>query len=317
MGQTQLARFLARRIAFSLVVLLLVSVVIFLLTRLVPGSPALVLLSADATDAQILEFEQAHGLDKPIPIQYLAWIRNVVLHGDFGTSYITDLSISAQIAQTLPITLEIVMLAFVFCVCLSIPLGILSALYEGRLIDHVSRIVAILGVSIPNFWLGLVLISFLAVQIRLFPPGEYVAPTAGLGKHLQSLVLPAFTLGIHYMALISRMTRSSMLDVLNRDYIRTARAMGLSRGRVLSYAIKNALIPVVSVCAMSIGYMFGWSIVIEQVFNIAGLSRTLLSAIFQRDYMMVQAIVLVITAVFVLSNVVADILYRLLNPKIR
>ena len=312
-----MARFLVRRLLFSLVVLLLVSAAIFLLTRLVPGSPALIYLSADATEAQVLEFERAHGLDRPLAVQYLSWIGNVVLRGDFGRSYITQLSISAEVMQTLPITMEIVGLAFIFCVSVSIPLGIVSALYEGRFVDHVARIVAIVGVSVPNFWLGLVLISFVAVQLRLLPPGEYVPPSAGLREHFASVALPAFTLGVHYMALISRITRSSMLDVLSKDYVRTATAMGLSRSRVLAYAIKNALIPVVSVCAMSIGYMIGWSVVIEQVFNIAGLSRTLLSAIFQRDYLMVQAVVLVITTVFVASNTIADVLYRVLNPKIR
>jgi len=312
-----MTRFLVRRLLFSIVVLVLVSAAIFSLTRLVPGSPALIYLSADATEEQVREFDKAHGLDRPLTVQYLSWIGNVLLHGDFGSSYITQLSISKEIMQTLPITLEIVGLAFIFCISLSIPLGIVSALYEGRFVDHLSRIIAILGVSVPNFWLGLVLISFVAVRLQWLPPGEFVPAADGIGRHLASIVLPAFTLGIHYMALISRITRSSMLDVLNRDYIRTATAMGLSKSRVLSYAIKNALIPVVSVCAMSIGYMIGWSVVIEQVFNIAGLSRTLLSAIFQRDYLMVQAVVLVITTVFVVSNTVADVLFRVLNPKVR
>jgi peptide/nickel transport system permease protein len=250
-------------------------------------------------------------------VQYLSWARNVVLHGDFGQSYVSRLSISSEVARTLVITLEIVVVAFVFCVIVSIPLGVLSAVYEGRMIDHLARLFAVIGVSIPGFWLGLMLIVYGAVQLRLFPPGGFVPLSMGLGPHLQSLVLPAFSLGVYYTAIISRMTRSSMVEVLGQDYVRTARAMGLSRSRVLLYAMKNALTPVISVSAMSVGYMFGWAIVIEQVFNIAGLSRALLAAIFQRDYYMVQAVVLVITAVFIGANLIADILYMVLNPRVR
>jgi peptide/nickel transport system permease protein len=165
--------------------------------------------------------------------------------------------------------------------------------------------------------MGLMLIRYLAVQVRLFPPGGYVPVSAGLLPHLMSVVLPAFSLGIYYTAILSRMTRSSMVEVLGQDYIRTAKAMGLARGRMLIYALKNALVPVVSVSAMSFGYMFGWALIIEQVFNIAGLSRALLTAIFERDYFTVQGVVLVITTVFIVANLTADILYRFLNPKVR
>jgi peptide/nickel transport system permease protein len=170
---------------------------------------------------------------------------------------------------------------------------------------------------VPGFWLGLMLIVYGAVHLRWFPPGGFVGWSAGLWPHLQSVMLPALALGVYYTAIISRMTRSSMIEVAAQDYIRTARAMGLSRSRVLAYALKNALIPVVSVSAMSVGYMFGWAIIIEQVFNIAGLSRALLSAVFQRDYNTVQAVVLLITTVFILANMAADVVYRLLDPRIR
>jgi peptide/nickel transport system permease protein len=310
-------RFILRRMVFSVGVLLVVSAVIFLLTHLVPGSPAIIVLGADASSEQVREFERRYGLDRPLAVQYLAWLRDIVLHGDFGRSYISGQPISGEVARTFPVTLEIVILAFLFCVSVSLPLGIVSALYQGRLVDHVARIFAVIGVSVPGFWLGLMLIVYGAVHLRLFPPGGFIPWSAGLGPHLQSVVLPALALGVYYTAIISRMTRSSMIEVAAQDYIRTARAMGLSRRRVLQYALKNALIPVVSVSAMSVGYMFGWAIIIEQVFNIAGLSRALLSAIFQRDYYTVQAVVLVITTVFITANVAADVVYRLLDPKIR
>lgn len=310
-------RFILRRMVFSVGVLLVVSAVIFLLTHLVPGSPAIIVLGADASSEQVREFERRYGLDRPLAVQYLAWLRDIVLHGDFGRSYISGQPISGEVARTFPVTLEIVILAFLFCVSVSLPLGIVSALYQGRLVDHVARIFAVIGVSVPGFWLGLMLIVYGAVHLRLFPPGGFIPWSAGLGPHLQSVVLPALALGVYYTAIISRMTRSSMIEVAAQDYIRTARAMGLSRRRVLQYALKNALIPVVSVSAMSVGYMFGWAIIIEQVFNIAGLSGALLSAIFQRDYYTVQAVVLVITTVFITANVAADVVYRLLDPKIR
>jgi peptide/nickel transport system permease protein len=312
-----MTRFVLRRALFSILVLVVVSAVIFILTHLVPGSPALILLGPDASVEQIRQFEHQHGLDRPLPVQFLAWLSAVVLRGDFGSSLISRLSISSEVAKTLPITLEIVATAFVLCVTISIPLGVISAVYENRTIDHVSRIFAVLGVSIPGFWLGLMLIVYGAVQLRLFPPGGLAPWSAGPLEHLRSLVLPAFTLGIYYTAIISRMTRSGMIEVLQQDYIRTARAMGLSRRRILVYALKNALVPVVSVCAMSFGFMFGWAIIIEQVFNIAGLSRLLLSAIFQRDYYVVQAVVVVLTSVVIISNLLADVVFGLLNPKVR
>jgi peptide/nickel transport system permease protein len=176
---------------------------------------------------------------------------------------------------------------------------------------------AIIGVSMPGFWMGLMLIRYAAVELRFFPPGGFVPLSSGFVPHLQSVCLPSFSLGIYYTAVLSRITRSSMVEVLGQDYVRTAKAMGLERGKVLFYALKNALVPVVSVSAMTFGYMFGWAIIIEQVFNIAGLSRALLTAIFMRDYNTVQGVVLVITTVFIAANVTADILYRLLNPKIR
>jgi peptide/nickel transport system permease protein len=310
-------RFFIRRTLFSVLVLLIVSATIFVLTHLVPGSPALIVLGPDATDAQIRQFEQDNGLDRPLVVQYLDWLQRAVFEFDLGRSFVSRLPISSEIAKTLPVTLEIVVFAFIFCILVSIPLGIVSALYEDRPVDHLARIFAVLGVSIPGFWLGLMLIAYGAVQLRWFPPGGFVPWSAGVFEHLRSLALPAFALGIYYTAIISRMTRSGMIEAMQQDYIRTARAMGLPRRRVLFYALKNALIPVISVCAMSFGFMFGWAIIIEQVFNIAGLSRLLLSAIFQRDYYVVQAVVLVLTSLVIAINLVADIVFGFLNPKIR
>jgi peptide/nickel transport system permease protein len=201
-------------------------------------------------------------------------------------------------------------------VILSVALGTLSAFFAGTIIDHAARIFAVLGVSVPGFWLALLLILVFSVHLSWFPAGGVVPLSAGLGAHLNSLALAAFSLGVFYMAILSRMTRSSLLEVLGQDYIRTARSIGLSRRRIVIYALKNALVPVVTVAAMSFGYMFGWALVIETVFNINGMSSALLLAINQRDFAMVQSVVLVFTVIFLLANVVADLINAWLDPRI-
>jgi peptide/nickel transport system permease protein len=304
-----------RRIAFSGFVLFVVSLLLFFLTRAIPVSPARIVLGADATEEQIEVFDRGLGLDRPVLVQYAGWISDI-LRGELGNSYITNRPLGQQIAQSFPITLELVCLAFAFALLTAIPLGILSALKAGRAVDHAARLFAVIGVSIPGFWLGLLLIVQLAVPTGLFPPGGYVPLARGLGAHLNSLILPAFTLGIHYVAVLSRLTRSSMLDALSQDYIRTARAMGLPAPRIWLYAFKNAAAPVVGVAAMSFGYCFGWALIIEQVFNIAGLSRALLTGIRERDYPLIQLITLIITAIFIAANLAADLLNRALNPRL-
>jgi peptide/nickel transport system permease protein len=305
----------ARRAAFAVLALLVVSAMLFTLVHMVPVSPARIVLGADATAAQLADFERQYGLDLPVSVQYLQWIGGA-LTGDFGRSYVTNLRVSTILAETLPVTLELVVLGFCFAVLVAIPLGLVSAFHNGQAIDHAARIFAVLGVSIPGFWLGLLLISYGSVQLGWFPPGGFVPLRAGLLPHLRSVALPAFALGFYYIAILSRMTRASMVEVLGQDYIRTARAMGVPRRRLWVYAIRNGLAPVVSVAAMSFGYMFGWALIIEHVFNIAGLSRALLSAIQQRDFLTVQAIVMVISVVFILANLAADLLHRLLTPRL-
>ncbi len=304
-----------RRAVGSVFALIFVSIVLFLMTRAIPVSPARIVLGADATDAQISAFEADLGLDRPYVEQYLHWARDL-LSGNLGTSFMTGRSLSGEIANTFPITFELVTLAFVLACALSLPLGLLSAMRPNSWFDHVSRMVALLGISMPGFWIGLVLILYVALPSRVFPTGGYVSIRAGLGPHFLSLALPAFTLGIQYVAVFSRLLRSSMLEVMHQDYIRTARAMGLSNRRVLVYILKNAAAPVVSVAAMSFGYCFGWALIVEHVYNIPGLSRALLNAINQRDYPLIQIIILIITSVFLVANVLADVLNAKLNPRL-
>jgi peptide/nickel transport system permease protein len=309
-------RLFIQRASFSVLALLLVSLILFVLTRAIPVSPARMVLGFDATEEQITQFDREHALDRPVVVQYAAWLRQLVFHGDLGKSLITGLGMNQRVAETLPVTLELVVVAFSFSLVLSIALGTVSALYEGTAIDQLVRVFAVVGVSVPGFWLALLLILVFAVDLQWFPPGGIRPLSAGVADHLNSLVLPAFSLGVFYMAILSRMTRSSLIEVLGQDYIRTARAIGLRRTRILVYALKNALVPVVTVAAMSFGYMFGWALIIETVFNIGGMSSALLTAIYQRDFALVQAVVLVFTLVFLISNLIADLLNAWLNPRI-
>ncbi len=307
---------LLRRAGFSLLSLVLVTSCLFILTRAIPDSPARIVLGQDVSQAQLNQFEHDHGLDHPVAVQYADWVEGVVLHGDLGKSFITGRPVGPDIAATLPVTLELVVIAFIFSCALSICAGTLSALLRDSPIDYGVRLVAVLGVSIPGFWLALVLIMVLAVDRDWFPPGGVQPWSAGVEGHLNSIILPTFCLAIFYLAVLSRMTRSSMLEVLGQDYMRTARATGLAPWRVLIYALRNALVPVVTVAGMSFGYMFGWALIIESVFNISGLSRALLTAIQQRDFVLVQGVVMVFTFIFILANLVADLTNAWLNPRI-
>ena len=311
-----MAGLLLRRAGFSLLSLLIVSTCLFFLTRAIPDSPARIVLGQDVTEAQVTQFEHDHGLDRPVLVQMATWLTGILTRGDLGTSFVTGRSVSHEIERTLPVTLELVVVAFVFACVVSLLAGTASALLRDTIIDHVIRLIAVLGVSIPGFWLALVLIMALAVDRDWFPPGGVVPPSEGLGAHINSIVLPTFCLGIFYTAVLSRMTRASLLEVLGQDYMRTARALGLARWRVLVYALRNSLVPVVTIAGMSFGYMFGLALIIETVFNINGLSYTLLTAIRDRDFMLVQGVVLVFTFVFILANLIADMANAWLNPRL-
>jgi len=212
--------------------------------------------------------------------------------------------------------MELVAIAFVSSITISLTLGIIAALMRDTIFDYMARLVGVLGVSMPGFWVALVLILAFAVEREWFPPGGIVPWSAGIGPHLNSIALPAFCITIFYMAVLSRMTRSSLLDVLGQDFIRTARATGLSRTRVLLYAMKNALVPVVTIAGMAFGYMFGMALIIEQVFNLDGMSRTLLTAIQFRDFVLMQGIVMMFTLVFTGANLIADVTNGWLNPRL-
>lgn len=303
------------RLASGALVLLVVSAIIFALTRLGGVSPARIVLGADAAPDQIAAFEARHGLDQPIPAQFLAWLADLPARG-FATSYVTGQSVNQRLLDTAPVSLELVAIAFVLAVAGSVALGSVAALWENRWPDHLVRILAMAALSIPGFWLGLLMMRVFGLELGWLPPVGYVPPSAGLGPHLATLVMPAVAIAIYYIGAMSRLLRASFIDVLGQDYMRTALALGVPARIRYAYALKNALPPFVSMAAMSFGYMFGWAVIVETVFNIPGVSRALLTAIFQRDYPMIQAIVVLITLVFVVAATVSDLLQRRLNPRL-
>jgi peptide/nickel transport system permease protein len=300
----------------SLVTILFIGLVLFLLTRAGPGSPARIVLGADATDQQVTVFNHQNGLDLPVLEQYATWLGNV-LHGDFGRSFVTGRDVSSEIASTLPITLAVVLLAFVLSVGFGLAIGTWAALRGGGIFDRLSHLGTVAGLSIPAFWLGILLIRFVAVELRWLPPGGYAPLSDGVWAHLQTTLMPAVSLSIYYIAVLSRMTQASLAEVLRTDYIRTANAMGLSRPRVVAYALINALPPIVNLAALSFGYMFGWALIIEQVFNVPGLSRALMNAISQRDFLLLQGIVFLFTVIFMAANLLADIINGVLAPRVQ
>ncbi|PUA18425.1 ABC transporter permease [Glaciimonas sp. PCH181] len=304
---------IVRRISSSLIVLLVVSCVLFVMCRMTPTSPAHIVLGADARAEQVAAFDHEHGLDLPVLTQYQRWISAAATSG-FGDSYITGLPIGSQIAETLPVTLEIVTVAFVMTTIFSIVFGMAAAFYEGRMLDQFVRVICIVFLSLPGFWLALLLIRMFSLTLEWLPPGGIIPWEDGKLAHLASLLMPALSIALYYMAVLTRLTRSTVIEVLGQDYVRTVEAMGLKRITIWWYILKNALPSFVTMAALIYGYMFGWALIIEQVFNLPGMSRALLTAILQKDYPMVQAVVLVITAIFITANTLSDLLGKLINP---
>lgn len=304
------------RLLSSFVMLLIVSAMIFALTRLGGVSPARIVLGVDATDTQIADFDARYGLDESLPVQYWNWLRQIPTDG-FSTSYITGQSVNQRLIETVPVSLELVVIAFILSVIGSIALGSISAIYEKRLPDHFVRIFAMAALSVPGFWLGLLLVRLFGLQLGWLPSVGVTPISEGLGPHLASLLLPALSIAIYYIGAMSRLLRASLIDVLGRDYTRTSVSLGVRARTRYFYALKNALPPFVSMAGMSFGYMFGWAVIVETVFNIPGVSRALLVAIFQRDYPVVQSIVIVITVAFVVSSLISDLIQRRLNPRMK
>lgn len=309
--------YVLRRLVLSLLILLGVSVFVFFLVRLVPGDMVTALLGPHYSEAEAQTLRERYGLDRPLAVQYGVWLGRVA-RGDLGESLFTGKPVAEAIGERLPVTLQLAAMAALLAVVVGVPLGVLAALRSRGPADYLSTGVALLGVSIPPFWLGTMLILGASLHLGWLPSGGYVGPLGDPLANLRHMLLPALAMGAVVAAVVMRMTRSSMLEVIGQDYIRRALAQGVPRSRVIwRHGLRNGLIPVLTVLGIQIGYLLGSSVVIEQVFALPGVGRLLLQAITNRDYALVQGVVLFIGAAFILLNLVVDLLYAALDPRIR
>ncbi len=312
--------FLARRIiTVFLPTLLGISLLVFFAMRLIPGSfvDVMIGLSGEVSDDQRAQIAASYGLDAPLPIQYLRWLGNI-LTGDMGNSLRTGQPVAQSIINRLPITLELTLLATIVSLVLAIPAGILAAVNRGGPIDVIIRLVALVGLSVPNFLIATLLILFISTKWQVLPTTGFVGIEHGLWPNLKSIILPSIALGALLAASIMRMTRSSVLEELGKEYLTVARAKGLSsKAVVMRHAVRNALVPVITVVGIQTGYLLGGTVIVEQIFAIPGIGRLALDAVSQRDYPVVQGTTLFIAAAFVFMNLVTDVVYGFVDPRIR
>jgi peptide/nickel transport system permease protein len=312
-----MGRYLARKLAQMLPVALIVTIIVFALTNLLPGDPTVTILGEQATAEQRAAVRVEYGLDRPAPLRYVEWLGRAA-QGDFGRSLRTREHVSEMLAARVPVTLQLTFVAILIAVAIGVPAGILAARFRGSTIDVVVSFVAMSSVAIPYFWMGVMLILLFSLRLGWLPPSGYVPFFEDPVQNLRLMVLPAVTIGTAFAALVMRQTRASMLQVLTQDYIRTARAKGMSEPRVvLKHALRNALIPVSTVVGLQIGALLGGAVVTETVFAMPGLGRMLVDGIFQRDFPVIQgAILFIVVAVFAV-NVLTDLLYRLFDPRVK
>jgi peptide/nickel transport system permease protein len=309
--------FLLRRLALVLPTLFFVSVIVFGLQQLLPGDAALALAGEERDPAVVAFLRQKYHLDEPLPVRYGLWLKGV-LSGDLGESIRIKRPVRDLVLEKLPVTAELAALAIVIALSIGLPMGILAAVKSNSAVDYAATMTALWGRSIPSFWLGILLILLFSVQLGLLPASGFVSPAESLSRNLSTLIMPAFVLGNVGAALIMRHSRSAMLEVLSADYVRTARAKGLSETRVvLHHALRNALLPVITLGALEFGELLSGAVVTEQVFTIPGFGKLIVDAVFNRDYAVVQGVVLCTALAFILLNLLADLAYALVNPRLR
>jgi peptide/nickel transport system permease protein len=312
-----MARFIVVRLINSVPVLLIVALVSFSIMQLVPGDPASVMAGPNATQQEIADLRSNLGLDRPFLEQLVIWFGNL-FQGDLGRSILLGRSVAQAISERLGITLALALFAFAITALVAIPAGVIAALRQNTWVDQAVMTIALAGVSLPNFWLGLMLIVVFSVWFELLPAGGYVPIAEGVWPWFRSLILPSFSLALLQIGLLARITRSAMLEVLRQDYVRTARAKGLARVMVVGkHAFKNALITVVTVIGIIFSLLLSGSVVIETVYSLPGLGRLLATSILSRDYPVIQGGLLVTAAMFVFVNLAVDVLYALIDPRLR
>ncbi len=309
--------YVARRLAVLVPTLFFVSVLIFSLQQLLPGDAAVALAGEEHDPAVVAAIRTRYHLDRPIPVQYGLWIGRV-LRGDFGQSLRNRIPVRDLLASKLPVTIELAVCSMVIALVIGIPAGILSAARKGTSVDVVANLLALSGLSVPHFWLGIMLILLFAVRLGWLPASGYVPPWEDLRQNLTTILLPSFVLGTGVAGVMMRHTRSAMLQTLGADYVRTARAKSVpERLVVLKHALRNALIPVITLGAIEFGRLLSGAVLTEQIFAIPGFGKLLVDGVFNRDYAVVQAVVLVSAGLYVLLNLGADVLYFLANPRLR
>lgn len=309
--------YFVRRLVSLVPTLVFVSMLIFGLQQLLPGDPAQMLAGEDQRPEVIEHYRQKLHLDEPLPVQYGYWMAGV-LRGDLGESVRAQLPVLDLILQKLPVTVELALLSMLIAVLISIPAGVISAVRPRSFWDHGATVFALSGLSMPNFWLGIMMILLFSVELGWLPASGYVSPFEDFGANMAAMIMPAFVLGTGISAVLMRHTRSSMLQVLAADYVRTARAKGLSeRVVVLKHALRNALTPVITLGALELGTLLSGAVLTEQVFTIPGFGKLIIDAVFNRDYAVVQGVVLVTATAYILLNLMADMAYFVFNPRLR
>lgn len=310
--------YIIRRTIATLPVVLIVGVIAFLLVHLTPGDPAAFFLDADSPPEEIERVRERLGLDQPIPIQFALWFGNI-LQGDLGRSFHENRPVIDMFARAFPPTLYLTLSSLILALVLAIPIGILSAIRQNSLIDRFATVFVLLGVATPNFWLGLLLIQLFAVTLGWLPAQGFVRPEEkGLWASLRTLILPSIALGYSGAALIARMTRSGMLEVLRQDYIRTGRAKGVHERSInYKHALSNAFNPILTVIGLTVASLISGSLVVELVFNFPGVGRLVVDSVFRRDYPVIQGSLLLIAGITILVNLIVDLFYAFTDPRIR
>ncbi len=313
--------YLIRRVVQAIVVVLLASFLVFAIMHWLPGDPILIYVTSDQfkqyTQEEIDQLRHEYGLDRPVLVQYADWLGNVFT-GDFGKSINRGTTVAEELARALPITLYYGLVAFVFAHLIGIPLGIICAIRRGKWLDNVITALANIGITVPVFWLGIILIYVFSLKLGWLPVGGYTPPTEDLAMSLKQLIMPAFCLALGPLAGSARQTRSAMLDVIHQDYIRTAWAKGLrERAVVTRHVIKNGILPVVTLSGMAVPMVIGGAVLVENVFSIPGMGRLATTALFAKDYALVQGVVMLVAIMVVFSNLLVDISYGYLDPRVR
>jgi peptide/nickel transport system permease protein len=312
---------LLRQILYRMLVLLPMlvglSVASFALVHIIPGDPALVMLGGEGTPQQVEALRKQLGLDRPLPVRYWEWV-NRVARGDLGESLYTRTRVADELLWRLPTTVALVLLSLTLSIGVGVPAGLLSAVYRNSWVDHAARLLSLVSLSLPSFWLGLMLIILFSLKLNLVPIVGYKPVTTDFWTGIRFLILPSCALGTYLAALLARLVRSSVLEILGQDYIRTARAKGLrERGVLFRHALRNALIPAVTVIGINVGILLGGSAVIETLFILPGVGQLIVTSLYNRDLPVIQGLILYVSVLYVLVNLVVDILYTYLDPRLR